>query len=146
MHPRAAELIATLDLTAHPEGGYFREIHRSDRRVLPDDGREERRALTVIYFLLAEGQQSVWHRVGSDEVWHFHEGDGLELRLVESNRNFAACVVTRVGPLAAGVEPVRVIPAGWWQSARPLGAYAFVSCTVAPGFEFDDFEMRRGGE
>jgi predicted cupin superfamily sugar epimerase len=140
MHPRVAELVATFDLVPHPEGGYFREIHRSVHRVLPDDGRPSRAALTVIYFLLAAGQQSAWHRVRSDETWHFHEGDPLELSVAPADS--ASAVVYRLGPAGAGGHPVRVVPAGYWQAARPTGSYAFVSCSVGPGFEFEDFEMR----
>lgn len=144
MHTRAVELIALLDLVPHPEGGYYREIHRALHWVTPDDGRPRRRALTVIYFLLAEGQCSAWHRVASDEAWHFHEGDPLELRVASTRDDLAAAGVWRLGPKAVDVEPVRVVPAGHWQTARPLGAYSLVSCTVAPGFEFADFEMRDG--
>lgn len=141
MHPRAAALVAALELSPHPEGGWYREIHRSRNFVNPDDGRSARRALTAIYFLLAEGQSSRWHRVASDETWHHHEGDVLELSIAASPD--ASNVVTlALGPVGDGVEPVRVVPAGQWQAARSTGAFTFVSCAVGPGFEFDDFEMQ----
>ena len=85
MDTRAAELIASLDLAPHPEGGFFRELYRSDSRVQPLDGRPERRALTTIYVLLPAGEVSRWHRVGSDEVWHFFEGDPLELFTIDAS-------------------------------------------------------------
>ena len=79
MHPRAAELIAALDLRPHPEGGFYRQIFRSAMQVSPMDGRSPRAALTTIYFLLTEGSFSRWHQVASDEVWHLYEGGPLEL-------------------------------------------------------------------
>src|SRR5215207_3630537 len=79
MDQRAAELVKKLGLTPHPEGGLFREIHRSDLLVSPADGRGHRVALTAIYFLLTAGAVSRWHRVRSDEVWHFYEGSPLTL-------------------------------------------------------------------
>jgi uncharacterized protein len=143
MHPRASMLVAALGLLPHPEGGYFREIHRSPTTINPGDDRARRAALTVIYFLLADdvGGVSRWHRVASDEGWHFHEGDPIELFV--SDPNLTTVEAQRLGPWAIGTEPVRVVPAGCWQAARCAGAFALVSCTVAPGFEFSDFELLR---
>lgn len=140
MHPRAAQLIASLDLVAHPEGGYYGEVYRSAMRVRPlDDDRPERPALTTIYFLLVEGGVSRWHRVASDEVWHFYEGDPLELW--SAPRGFSAAERHLLGPVDDGVQPVHVVRAHEWQAARSTGAYTLVGCTVGPGFEFADFEM-----
>jgi predicted cupin superfamily sugar epimerase len=132
MHPRAQELIDKLALSPHPEGGWYRQVFKSEERVTRLRDGAGRSALTTIYFLLVEGTYSAWHRVESDEAWHFYEGDPLELlthagvtRLDETNR-------------------VHVIPAGEWQAARPLGAFTLVGCTVGPGFEFDDFELKPG--
>jgi predicted cupin superfamily sugar epimerase len=141
VHPRAARLIATLGLAPHPEGGRFREIHRSTAFVRPGDSRGDRPALTVIYFMLAAGEMSRWHRVASDETWHFHEGAALELLVADPA--FAGVTTGRLGPLDEDTQPVRVVPAGQWQAARCTGDYALVSCTVAPGFEFADFSMLR---
>src|SRR5688500_8351376 len=144
MHPRASILISALGLLPHPEGGYFREIHRSPMTIHTNDGRADRAALTVIYFLLAAdgtGGGSRWHCVASDEAWHFHEGDPIELFV--SDPTLATIAVQRLGPWAVDTEPVRVVPAGSWQAARAVGAFALVSCTVAPGFEFNDFELLR---
>jgi predicted cupin superfamily sugar epimerase len=132
MHPRAQQLIDQLALTPHPEGGWYRQIWKSDERVTRRADGADRSALTTIYFLLVEGTYSAWHRVQSDEVWHFYEGDALELLTRDS--------VTR---LDAG-NRVHVIRANEWQAARPLGAYVLVGCTVGPGFEFEDFEMNPG--
>lgn len=141
MHPRAATLIDTLGLAPHPEGGYYREVHRSTLAVLPADGRPARSALTVIYFLLAAGEISRLHRVASDETWHFHEGDPIELMLAATEAE--SLDPWRLGPWSAVTEPVRVVPAGSWQAARTTGAFTLVSCCVGPGFDFDDFEMMR---
>jgi uncharacterized protein len=140
MNARAAALIAELNLEPHPEGGYYREIFRSGVLISPADGRGARAALTTIYFLLPAGDASRWHRVTSDEVWHFYEGGPLELLELD-----AACQTLSRHQLAtagtASQAPVRTIPAGHWQAARPLGDYALVGCTVSPGFDFADFTM-----
>ena len=136
MSPRAAHLVETLGLEPHPEGGHYHEVFRSPHTVRPDDGRGERAALTVIHFLLAEGEVSRWHRVASDEAWHFV--DGAPLELLVSLDDFATVETHRLG---AEAGPVAVVPAGAWQAARSLGAYSLVGCTVGPGFDFADFEL-----
>ena len=142
MHTRAAHLISSLELVPHPEGGYFREVYRSGSPVQPIDARATRRALTTIYFLLVAGQVSRWHRVVSDEVWHYYEGDALELLTVDDV--FNRVTRTGLGRLDDGVKPVHVVVSNAWQAARPLGAYTLAGCTVGPGFEYEDFEMLRG--
>jgi predicted cupin superfamily sugar epimerase len=141
MHPRAVELIASLGLLPHPEGGYFREIHRSAAVVSPADGRPGRSSLTVIYFLLPGGDVSRWHRVASEEAWHFIEGRTIDLLVMDDR--FDNVSTKQLGPWAPDVEPVHVVPVGAWQAARCAEEYALVSCTVAPGFDFADFEMLR---
>lgn len=137
---RAAELIGLLGLEPHPEGGYYREIFRSASRVTTADARGTRSALTTIYFLLPAGTKSRWHQVDSDEVWHFYEGEPLEL--LELDARGTALSRHRLGRVGEGdTFPVRTIPAGAWQAARPLGAYTLVGCTVGPGFEFVDFRL-----
>ena len=140
MHPRAAELIATLDLRPHPEGGFCREVFRSTSTVATNDERGQRAALTTIYFLLVRGTVSRWHRVRSDEVWHLYEGDPLEL--LELDASAEQLARHRLAPLdTEGSVPVHTIRAGNWQGARPLGDYTLVGCTVGPGFEYADFEV-----
>jgi predicted cupin superfamily sugar epimerase len=138
---RVADLIRTLQLAPHPEGGHYREIWRSPEVVTPADARGTRAALTSIYFLLPAGARSRWHRVRSDEIWHHYEGAPLELLLVTPDEFHLER--RRLGPL--GVDqaqaPVACVPAGFWQAARSLGDYTLVGCTVAPGFEFSDFEL-----
>lgn len=129
MHPRAQQLIDQLVLAPHPEGGWYRQVFKSSAAVTRHADGAERSALTTIYFLLAEGTYSRPHRVASDEVWHFYEGDALELTVGDARF------------VLDGENRVHVVPANVWQSAKPLGAYALVGCTVGPGFEFVDFEM-----
>ncbi len=139
MHPRAATLIQSLGLQPHPEGGYFRGVYRSGSIVQPADGRTDRTALTTIYFLLAAGDVSRWHQVGSDEAWHYYEGDPLELFVADPDfRDVSRRVV---GPAGDGTQPVHVVVAHDWQAARSTGAYTLVGCTVGPGFDFSDFQM-----
>jgi len=137
MHPRARELLNTLGMRPHPEGGHYVEQFRSAQRVHVLDRKVERTALTAIYFLLAAGEFSRWHRVMSDEVWHYHEGDAIELVLFDDR------VLRRLqlGPVASVTRPTIVVPAGTWQAARTTGAYTLVGCTVGPGFEFADFSL-----
>jgi predicted cupin superfamily sugar epimerase len=131
---QAGEIIALLDLERHPEGGWYRQTFR-DEAV----GADGRAASTAIYFLLEAGQESRWHRVrGSVEVWHFHAGAPLLLSVARET--------IRLGPdLAAGERPQGIVPPGEWQKARSLGDWTLVSCTVAPGFEFANFEMAEEG-
>jgi len=141
MHGRAAELITALALERHPEGGYFREIHRSPVRIDALDGRGNRAAVTTIYFLLAAGGASCWHRVLSDEVWHLLEGDPLEIH--EADPALMAVRTIRLAPPGEAIAPVHAVAAGCWQAAQTTGDYTLVGCTVAPGFEFSDFELMR---
>jgi predicted cupin superfamily sugar epimerase len=140
LHKRAAFLIAELGLLPHPEGGYYREVYRSLSGVQPQDDRSPRSALTTIYFLLTAGQYSRWHRVLSDEVWHFYEGEPLELfwLKVDSGESVQALL----GLVEDGKQyPVHVVPSGCWQAARSKGDYTLVGCTVGPGFDFADFSL-----
>jgi predicted cupin superfamily sugar epimerase len=139
MDARASHLTEQLGLVPHPEGGYYRQFYRSATTVQPADGRPVRPSLTTIYFLLAAGDVSRWHRVASDEVWHHYEGDPLEL--FEADGNVVEITRHVLGPVDEHRQPVHVIPAGHWQAARSTGAYTLVGCTVGPGFDFADFEM-----
>jgi predicted cupin superfamily sugar epimerase len=135
----AAEVVRLLGLAPHPEGGHFRETFRDPRSV--EGGRA---VSTAIYFLLARGERSHWHRVDAAEVWHFHAGAPLLLETAASEDAEATRVT--LGPdLAAGEQPQAVVPAGAWQAAESLGAWTLVGCTVAPGFTFERFELAPAG-
>ncbi|HET8725697.1 MAG TPA: cupin domain-containing protein [Anaeromyxobacteraceae bacterium] len=140
LHPETRWLKERLGLADHPEGGFYREVWRSPGRVHTPRG--ERTALTVIHYLLPAGAFSAFHRVHSDEVWQHAGGDPLELHVIDPT---GAYEVHRIGVAAPGSGvPHVVVPAGHWQAARPTGLrHALASCTVAPGFEFQDFEMAR---
>ena len=127
------EIIALLDLEPHPEGGYYRQTFR-------DAEGGERGHSTAIYYLLAAGEVSAWHRVrDAAEVWHHYAGGPLALTLSPNGHDAEA---HRLGKnLMTGERPQIVVPAGWWQTAESLGAWTLVGCTVAPGFSFDQFEM-----
>lgn len=137
MHSRAAELLRTLALRPHPEGGHYGELFRSPHRVQVLERRSQRSAITTIYFLLAAGEFSRWHRVMSDEIWHYHEGDAIELVLFDER----GLRRVRLGPVSGETRPTIVVPAGTWQAARSTGAYTLGACTVGPGFEFADFSL-----
>ena len=137
MHPRAAELIAKLDLQPHPEGGYFKEVYRSQQQVPSGSVNAVRSALTQIYFLLTAGQVSLWHRVMHDEVWNFYAG--APLRLLQLTGDFSRFNDSYLDPDAGHYQ--QVVSAGHWQAAESTGAYSLVGCTVAPGFDFTDFRL-----
>ncbi|HVF17997.1 MAG TPA: cupin domain-containing protein [Steroidobacteraceae bacterium] len=139
MHRRAKQLIEELALQPHPEGGFFREIHRSPLKVQPQDARPLRNALTTIYFLLPAASFSRWHCVASDEVWHLYEGGPLELRIADPR--FEHVDVRRLEAVTSTTGPVAIVPASYWQAARPLSDYALIGATVGPGFEFSDFRF-----
>ncbi|HVJ69119.1 MAG TPA: cupin domain-containing protein [Caulifigura sp.] len=138
---RAQDLVSTLDLQLHPEGGWYREIHRATANVSPSDGRPDRSALTVIYFLLERGQFSAWHVVASDECWQYCEGDPLELLMFDAATGQRTSV--EVGPVTADRRSTSVVPPGVWQAAASKGEYTLVQCAVGPGFDFADFAMLR---
>lgn len=137
MHPRAQELLRLLALEPHVEGGHYRRIYESSTRMAFGDEARPRAMATSIYYLLTEGEISRWHRVDADELWHWYEGEAIEITRFDPGDH----QLTRhiLGPVAHGAAPVFVVPAGCWQSARPLGAYALVGCTVAPGYEWRGF-------
>jgi predicted cupin superfamily sugar epimerase len=142
MHPRASELVTRLNLTPHPEGGYFTRAFRSESTVFPSDSRGSRSALSAIYFLLVEGTFSRWHRVASDEAWNHYEGSPLEI--FSASPMGGAAIRHTLGPLSATSAPLYVVPSGWWQAAQSLGPYSLVGCSVGPGFEYDDFALLSG--
>lgn len=136
----ADAVIALLGLEPHPEGGHYRESFR-DR---PDGG--GRGATTAIYYLLRAGEVSRWHRIDAVEIWHWYAGAPLALSLCVPGAPGQDVETARLGPdLPAGERPQGVVPAGAWQSARSLGAWSLVGCTVAPAFEFAGFELAPAG-
>jgi len=134
----ADEVIAALALEPHPEGGHFRETFRDA------DGHDGRAHSTAILYLLAEGELSDWHRVtDAAEIWHFHAGAPLALSI--SATDGPASDLTLGANLLAGEKLQAIVPKLHWQSARSLGAWSLVGCTVAPGFAFESFELAPAG-
>lgn len=133
----AQEIIELLRLEPHPEGGHFRETWRAD--AAPG----ERAAGTAIYFLLAEGEKSAWHKVDADEIWHWYAGSSLRLLISEDGGEPQEEILSP--DLSSGARPQVIVPAHAWQSAESLGAWTLVGCTVSPGFIFEGFEMAAPG-
>ena len=127
----AADAIRLLDLKPHPEGGYFRETFR-------DSSGEGRAHSTAIYFLLKGGEVSRWHRIDVPEVWHFYRGAPLDLTIGKDRYVLG-------NDIDKAQVPQLVVPAGQWQMARSQGDFSLVGCTVAPGFEFEHFELAPEG-
>jgi len=129
-------IIALLGLERHPEGGWYRQTWVAEGPGRPSG--------TCIYFMLSRGEQSHWHRVDAVEIWHFHAGAALLLRMAEDAAGPA--VTLRLGSdLQAGERPQTIVPAGWWQEAETTGDWTLVGCTVSPGFRFEGFELAPPG-
>ena len=132
------DIIDTLGLEPHPEGGWFRETFRA-----VSDG-SERSASTAIYYLLKSEEQSRWHRVvDADEIWNWYAGSSLLLSLSDNGHGRQEIVLG--ANIVAGERPQAVVPKGVWQSARPRDGWALVGCVVAPAFRFEAFEMAPDG-
>jgi hypothetical protein len=134
-----AEIIQTLGLRPHPEGGHYREMFRDDRKAGPSG----RSASTAIYFLLQAGELSHWHRVDAAEIWHFYAGESLEIVVKTAGERRRHFVLG--SDIVRGQRPQVVVPAHAWQMARSLGAWTLAGCTVAPGFEFEGFTLAPPG-
>lgn len=132
----AESIITRLGLKPHPEGGYYVETYRHRT----DDG--GRGACTAIYYLLKAGERSHWHRVDAVEVWNFHAGTPLKLKIAEAGQ---VREIILGADIPAGEIPQAVVPAYAWQAAEPMGAWSLVGCIVAPAFDFSGFEMAPPG-
>lgn len=123
------------ELNPHPEGGRYKEVYRSSSII--SKSCEEKSALTHIYFSLNEGEVSKFHKVESDEVWNLYEGEGITLFIWDENLH----TLTTHELSKKNKNYCHVVEAGQWQAAKPIGKAVLVGCTVAPGFEFQDFEL-----
>jgi predicted cupin superfamily sugar epimerase len=134
----AAEIIARLELRPHPEGGYYRETFRDSN--VDANGRA---LSTAIYFLLARGERSHWHRIDAAEIWNYYAGDALTLQIaIEGGTRHTV----RLGAdIVSGERPQAIVPACAWQSAATTGDWTLVGCSVAPAFEFASFELAPKG-
>jgi len=135
--PSAADIIARLQLQPHPEGGHYRETFRDQRCDA-----QGRAFSTAIYFLLARGERSHWHRIDAVEVWHYYAGSALILQIADDSGRRR---IKLGADLAAGEVPQAIVPAHAWQAAESTGDWTLVGCTVAPGFDFATFELAPKG-
>ncbi|MGZ3884838.1 MAG: cupin domain-containing protein [Bacteroidia bacterium] len=141
-----SDYINRLNLQPHPEGGYYRETYRSAGSIDVPGFSGKRHASTGIYFLLEENNFSAFHRIKSDELWHFYAGDALEV--IELNLKGELKLTELGSDLKSGQQFQYMVPAGTWFGSRVKagGAFSLVGCTVAPGFDFADFEMAKRDE
>ena len=135
--------VENLSLLPHPEGGFYKEMYRS-KKAIPADIMEEgltgsRSLSTGIYFLITEGNFSAFHRIKSDEMWHFYNGDPLVVHVIEKDGTYRKLSIGL--DLERGQTPQAVVPAGAWFASESSGGYSLVGCTVSPGFDFADFEL-----
>ncbi|MEO7308762.1 MAG: cupin domain-containing protein [Chitinophagaceae bacterium] len=145
---RIQHLIAYLHLQPHPEGGYYAETYRSTetlpRAALPARFTGSRNYSTAIYFLIPAGQFSAFPRIRADELWHFYEGGPLHVYVIDPGGSLQ--IIRLGGNITDGEVFQAIVPAGCWFASRPAPdtSYSLVGCTVAPGFDFEDFEMADG--
>ncbi len=135
------DLIHTLHLQPHPEGGFYKETYRSNQSVTNSED-QNRNVCTAIYYLLENDDKSHFHRIKSDELWYFHQGQALEIVSIQNNN---LVTILLGNELSKGEVPQAMIPANTWFGSKvknDLG-FSFVSCSVAPGFDFADFEMAK---
>lgn len=133
------QIIKNLKLLPHPEGGYYKEMYRAEQKINLDNGKS-RNVSTAIYYLLENENKSRFHRIASDELWFFHQGNPLEILSIQNGQ----LIKTVLGNnFENGEVPQALIPAHTWFASRVKNSkgYALVSCTVAPGFDFADFEL-----
>jgi len=143
-------LVSKLELAPHPEGGLYRQTYRSEERIRRSDagqGRVERRASTAIYYLLCHDDYSAWHRIDADEMWHFYLGDPLFIHVLSPHGELVTHILGNTLEQPDGAFQV-LVPAGHWFAAERTGprGFSLAGCTVAPGFEFDSFELADIGE
>lgn len=136
-------IIDALNLALHPEGGYYRETYRSNEFIRRSNG-DKHSAGTGIYFLLPQNVCTNWHRVSSDELWHFYRGDQLVLEIIDGNERFHRRFLNDNPDGEIILQ--ELVPKNCWQRAYSTGRYSLCGCTVSPGFEFEDFEMTEADE
>lgn len=144
------QLIQQYNLEPHPEGGWYKQTYKSREQIkaeaMPERFGGSRAFSTAIYFLLEQGNFSAFHRIKSDELWHFYKGDPLLIYIIEQNGELK--IISLGNDLTKGQTFQYVVPANCWFASRPdiKSEYCFVGCTVSPGFEFEDLELADGNE
>lgn len=146
MNSRISQIIEKLELEPHPEGGCFRETYRSPGEIelecLGTQFEGKRNYATCIYFLLTSNDFSAFHRIKQDEIWHFYDGSPIRLHVIAPSGEYSTHLVGR--EIDLGERPQLIVPAGYWFAAEVINerSFSLVGCTVSPGFDFRDFEMR----
>ena len=144
------QLISSLDLQPHPEGGYFRETYRSlgeiEESSLDPEYKGKRNYSTCIYFLLTSDNFSAFHKIKQDEIWHFYDGTPIKIHMISPSGEYSYQLVGR--DLAKGEVPQFVVPGGYWFASEVVesNSFSLVGCTVSPGFSFEDFELNTSTE
>jgi predicted cupin superfamily sugar epimerase len=128
-----------LNLLPHPEGGFYKETYRSETVLEPFDEGKKRNLCTGIYFLITKGNFSAFHRIKSDEMWHFYAGSPLTVHVIDQEKKYYTLTIGI--ELEKGQTPQAIVPAGAWFASKSSGDYSLVGCTVSPGFDFEDFEL-----
>jgi predicted cupin superfamily sugar epimerase len=145
---KVQELIQFYQLIPHPEGGYYKETYRSTECIpadsLPERFNGNRNYSTAIYFLLVENAFSAFHRIQSDECWHFYSGDSVDIHVLHTNGNYE--LIKLGNNIEMGEQYQAIVPAGAWFASKTNGNYSLVGCTVSPGFDFVDFELAKASE
>ncbi len=150
MQHTVTELVEKFGLLPHPEGGFYKETYRSAEQIeavaLPERFTGNRQYSTAIYFLLEQGNFSAFHRIQSDECWHFYAGQSLHVHVIHPNGQYE--LIGMGNHIQSGETFQAVVPAGSWFASEtaPGGQFSFVGCTVAPGFDFADFELAKAAE
>lgn len=133
-----------LNLLPHPEGGFYKETYRSESILEPFDVGKKRNLSTGIYFLITKGNFSAFHRIKSDEMWHFYAGSPLSVHIIDQQGKFYTLNIGNTGE--KDQTPQAIVPAGAWFASESCGDYSLVGCTVSPGFDFEDFELAKSSE
>lgn len=133
------ELVLKLGLQPHPEGGYYKETYRSEEVIHSSDMEGERSMSTAIYFMLTSGNFSAFHRIKSDELWHFYKGAPVKIHVINQKGHYETVLLGN--DIAAGETLQATVPAGFWFASETTGDFSLVGCTVSPGFDFRDFEL-----
>lgn len=139
MNSEIQQLATHLQLQPHPEGGFYKETYRCTNNTTHHHNTEPRSACTAIYFLLVENNFSAFHRIQSDEIWHFYKGEPIHLHTISPEGDYEEILIGN--DIANNQHPQYTVPAGYWFASEVKSNYALCGCTVSPGFDFNDFEL-----
>lgn len=139
MENEITAIVNHLQLQPHPEGGFYKETYRCESQTQQIHSNANRSACTAIYFMLTEGNFSAFHRIKSDEIWHFYSGSPIHLHTLSPEGHYQEIIIG--ADLSQNQHPQYIVPANYWFASEVKSNYALCGCTVSPGFDFADFEM-----